>query len=75
MDKIKNDLIELIDDTERRFHTNLLLMYNEHFTQDELLTLTILFSEAIEMCDFNKMNKAFKLIEDKIKKLEGIEWL
>ena len=73
MDKIKNDLIELIDDTERRFHTNLLLMYNEHFTQDELLTLTILFSEAIEMCDFNKMNKAFKLIEDKIKKLEGIE--
>ena len=64
---------KLIDDSERRYHTNLLLMYNEHFTQDELLTLTILFSEAIEMCDVNKMNKAFKLIEDKIKDLEGIE--
>lgn len=72
MGKIKNDLIELIGDSERKYHTNLLLMYNEHFTQDELLTLTILFSEAIEMCDFNKMNKAFKLIEDKVKDLEGI---
>ena len=69
MSKIK----EMIDDSERRYHTNLILMYNEYFTPDELLTLAILFSEAIEMCDINKMHKAFDFIEEKIKKLEGIE--
>lgn len=69
MSKIK----ELISDSEIKYHTNLILMYNEYFTPDELLTLTILFCEAIEMCDVNKMHKAFDFIEDKIKKLEGIE--
>lgn len=56
-----------------KYYRNLLLMYHEFFTYDELLTFTVNLFDSIADVDVQKLGLVFKGIEEKIKKLEGVE--
>lgn len=56
-----------------KYYRNLLLMYHEFFDYDELFTFTVILFDSIADVDFQKLALVFKGIEDKIKKLEGVE--
>ena len=56
-----------------KYYRNLLLMYNEFFSYDELFTFTVNLFDSISDVDVQKLALVFKGIEDKIKKLEGVE--
>ena len=48
-------------------------MYHEFFSYDELFTFTVNLFDSIADVDVQKLGLVFKGIEEKIKKLEGVE--
>lgn len=78
-----SQIVKLMDADEKKmeqetykttkYYRNLLLMYHEFFSYDELFTFTVNLFDSIADVDVKKLALVFKGIEDKIKKLEGVE--